>query len=280
MKTVLRETLRLSSAQLRRMKAAGSFSLNGERVFVTAPVRAGDVVTAELMEETPSFPPEEGPLSVIYEDGHLLAVDKCRGMILHPTHSRFTGTLANLAWGHIQAGGGEGCHALNRLDRDTGGVVLFAKNTWAAANTAAIPGSKNYLAVVCGVPEKASGRVELPIARASERDMKRLCDPAGQPACTDWTLLETRDGLSLLSLTLRTGRTHQIRVHMAAMGWPLLGDRLYGTAASLRRSAAMGEEMQCLWCRELRVLHPLTGEELGFSVRPSAEILRFFEFSP
>lgn len=279
-KSILRDTLHLSSAGLRRMKAAGSFSLNGERVFVTARVRPGDVVAAELRETPPAFPPEEGLLSVTYEDEHLLAVDKPRGIILHPTHSRFTGTLANLAWGHIRERGGEGCHALNRLDRDTGGVVLFGKNAWAAANTALVPGGKQYLAVVCGEPDAESGAVEFPIARISPGDMKRVCDPAGQAARTDWRLLRTREGLSLLSLTLHTGRTHQIRVHMAAQGWPLVGDRLYGTPESLRRSEAMGEGMQALWCRELRARHPLTGEELRFSVRPSAEILSFFDFSP
>ncbi len=279
LKSVLRSTLRLSAAQMRRLKAADAFLVNGEPVYADRLLRQGDALTLPMAEPEPAFPPEEGLLTVLFEDEHLLAVDKPRGIILHPTHSRFTGTLANLAWGHIRASGGDGCHAVNRLDRDTGGVVLFAKNAWACSRMSGAVEDKRYLAAVCGVPEAPEGCIDLPIRRLSERDMKRVTAPDGQSARTDWRLLASRDGLSLLELRLLTGRTHQIRVHCAAMGWPLLGDRLYGTEVSLERSEALGETMQALWCVNMTFRHPLDGRSLTLSVRPEGEILSFFDFS-
>ncbi len=279
LKNILRGTLRLSAAQLRRLKAADALSVNGERSFPDRLLRQGDVLVMDMREPEPSFPPEEGPLSILYEDEYLLSLDKPRGIILHPTHSRFTGTLANLAWGYIRASGGDGCHAVNRLDRDTGGVVLFAKNAWACSRMAGAVEDKRYVAAVCGVPETAEGSITFPIRRLSEREIKRVCAPDGQSARTDWQLLACREGLSLLELRLYTGRTHQIRVHCAAMGWPLLGDRLYGSEESLARSQALEQGMQALWCTRMAFRHPLDGQPVSLSANPAQEILSFFDFS-
>lgn len=278
LKSLLRDTLRLSATQLRRLKAADALFVNGLRAHVGQTLAAGDLVTLTLTEPPPSFPPEEGPLEILLEDEQLLAVNKPQGMILHPTHSRFTGTLANLAWSHIRASAGDGCHAVNRLDRDTGGVVLFAKNAWACSLLAGAVEEKIYVAAVCGVPEAAEGSITFPIRRASPEDMKRICAPDGQSARTDWRLLASREGLSLLELRLHSGRTHQIRVHGAAVGLPLLGDRLYGTAASLARSEALGQTCQALWCRRMVFHHPITGERVTVTAPVSAEIFAFFDF--
>ncbi|MBR4703071.1 MAG: RluA family pseudouridine synthase [Oscillospiraceae bacterium] len=280
LKSILRNELRLSTTLLRRLKAANGLTLNGLPAPVNASVRPGDRVCVLLTETPPEYPPEAGPLSVLYEDEFLLVLDKPQGIILHPTHSRFTGTLLNRAWDHILRSGGDGCHAVNRLDRDTGGVVLLAKNAWAHSVLSGAVEEKRYLAAVCGVPEEPSGSVTLPIRRQSETDMKRVCAPDGQSARTDWRLLSVREGLSLLELRLYTGRTHQIRVHCASMGWPLLGDRLYGTAVSLARSQALGIGLQALWCSRMVFPHPLTGELLRLEAGPSAEILSFFDFIP
>ncbi len=276
LKSILRNELRLSATLLRRLKAANTLTLNGSPARVSAEVRPGDRVRLVLTEEPPAYPPEEGPLRVIYEDEHLLVLDKPQGLILHPTHSRFTGTLLNYAWAHILRSGGDGCHAVNRLDRDTGGVVLLAKNAWAHSVLAGTPEEKTYLAAVCGVPEAESGSVTLPIRRISAADMKRVCASDGQSARTDWRRLASADGLSLLELRLFTGRTHQIRVHCAAMGWPLLGDRLYGTETSLARSEALGIRQQALWCCRMVVRHPLTGELLRLEALPPGEVPALF----
>jgi len=279
LKGLLRDTLRLSATQLRRLKAADALYLNGQSAHVGQTLAEGDLVTLTLTELPPAFPPEEGPLEVLLEDEFLLAVNKPQGLILHPTHSRFTGTLANLAWSYIRASGGDGCHAVNRLDRDTGGAVLFAKNAWACSLLSGAVEEKTYLAAVCGVPEAAEGSITLPIRRLSETDMKRICAPDGQSARTDWRLLASRDGLSLLELRLHTGRTHQIRVHCAAAGLPLLGDRLYGTEESLARSEALGLTCQALWCRRMVFPHPLTGQRITVTAPVSSEIFAFFDFS-
>jgi len=279
LKYVLRNTLRLSATQIRRLKAAGAFFINGEHGRMDQIIRCGDNLEVILSEPEPSFPAENGaPLIVLFEDEHLLVVDKPQGIILHPTHSRLTGTLANRAWEHIRAAGGDGCHAVNRLDRDTGGIVIFAKNAWACFRMTGAVTDKRYLAVVCGNPESESGTIDSPIRLSSDISMKRICAVDGQPARTDWQLLRHQNGLSLLELRLYTGRTHQIRVHCASMGWPLLGDRLYGTASSLATSAAIGVSFHALWCYKTVFLHPVDDHPVALTLCPTSEILSYFDF--
>lgn len=274
----LRNALRLSTTQIRRLKAADALLVNGTPVFSNYRLRAGDMVFLSMTEPAPVYPAETGLLCVLYEDDQLLAVSKPQGMLVHPTHSRFTGTLANRAWRHIRDAGGDGCHAVNRLDRDTGGVVLFAKNAWACSRMADGVTEKVYLAVACGEPAGESGRIELPIKRERPEDMRRVCAPDGAPAVTEYTVLERRAGLSLLRLRLLTGRTHQIRVHLAALGCPVLGDRLYGTAASMLRAAELDQTVQALWCVRMAFRQPLTGEGLVAEACPNAKIFEFFGF--
>ena len=268
LRSVLRGSLRLSAAMVRRLKAADAFRVNGASVHTDCRLQPGDEVSVILSEPAPDFPAEEGEVNILYEDEALLAADKPRGLIVHPTHSRLTGTLANRVWAHIQASGGDGCHIVNRLDRDTGGVVLFAKNSHVCALMGDAVREKIYRAVVCGVPEAPEGSITFPIRRLSEGDMKRICAEDGSEARTDYRLLESRDGLSLLELRLYTGRTHQIRVHCAEMGWPLLGDKLYGTEESLARSEELGATMQNLWCVHMSFVHPLTGEYITLEAPP------------
>ena len=268
LRNVLRSSLRLSAAMVRRLKAADAFRVNGVSVHTDYRMQPGDVLTLTLTEPEPDFPAENGELSVLYEDDCILAVDKPRGMIVHPTHARLTGTLANRVWGYIRGNGGDGCHIVNRLDRDTGGVVLFAKNSHVCALMGDAVTEKLYRAVVCGVPAQECGSITFPIRRLNETDMKRVCAEDGSEARTDYQVLESGNGLSLLELRLHTGRTHQIRVHCAEMGWPLLGDRLYGTEESITRSEALGETMQNLWCVRMTFRHPLTGEHITVEAPP------------
>ena len=272
LRPVLRESLRLSAAAVRQLKAADAIFVNGQPVHTDYRLAPGDRLTVRLTEPEPAFPAEEGPLSVLWEDEDYLAVDKPQGLIVHPTHSRLTGTLANAAWARIRSGGGEGCHILNRLDRDTAGVVLFAKNARACALMADRFTGKEYLAAVYGAPPAEAGSITLPIRRAAETDMRRVCAADGQPARTDYRLLETREDRSLLRLRLFTGRTHQIRVHCAACGFPLLGDRLYGTELSLACSDGLGLQAHALRCVSLRFRHPLTEEIVVLTAPPTERI--------
>lgn len=253
LKYILRRDMKVSAGLLRRAKAGGHIRINGEDVFVTRTVGAGDVAELELTEETPAVPAEEGPLDVLYEDPLLLAVNKPAGMFVHPTPNVITGTLLNRVLFHT----GGVAHAVNRLDRDTSGVVLFAKNAWAAA--APLELRKEYQAIVFGCPQEMEGAVELPIARASERDLMRVVREDGSQCRSEWRVERVFDGFSLLRLTPVTGRTHQLRVHCLAMGCPILGDKLYATEASAALSARLGIETQALHARRLEFTHPVTG---------------------
>ena len=272
LKYVLRDRLGLSATLLRRIKNGGAILLNGEPVFVTARLRAGDRLLLRFPPEEADFPPESGPLRVLWEDGLYLAADKPAGLLTHPSHSRYTGTLASFALHYVQSRGGETVHAVNRLDRDTSGVVLFSKCAWGKSLLREAQMEKRYLALVCGAPPQDAGLADLPIRRAAEREQRRIVAEDGAPARTRWRVLrrfETEDGAySLLLLRLETGRTHQIRVHMAALGCPLLGDKLYGTPASSALSAALGVPTQALHACLLRFPHPLTGEGVELRTLP------------
>lgn len=268
LKRVLRDRLYLSSAMLRRAKAEGRILLNGESVFVTVRVCENDRVEVHFPDEKADYPAENLPVSVLWEDEHFFAVDKPAGIITHPTHSRCSGTLANRALFYSLSHGGSGCHAVNRLDRDTGGIILFAKSSYAKSIAADLEYEKIYLAAVYGAPENRSGTVDLPIKRLNDADMRRITAEDGAPSVTHYELLESHSGFSLLRLRLETGRTHQIRVHMAAIGHPLLGDRLYGTSDSLALTESMGIPHHLLHAEKLSFRHPLTGAYISLCSRP------------
>lgn len=282
LQSLCRNELRLSAAQLRKLKADQGLLVNGSPAFASYVLSPGDQITALLREELPDYPPEPGELHILYEDALMLALEKPQGIIVHPTHSRNAGTLANAVWSYLLSEGEEGCHAVNRLDRDTGGVILFAKSAWACrllGEALAAPDTeKIYLAAVCGVPSPPDGRIELPIRRPDPRDLRREAGEPGEYAGTEYSLVESAEGCSLVRLRLLTGRTHQIRVHMSAMGWPLLGDRLYATPESAARSGELGQTIQALHCTELSFSHPLTGAMLRFRSRPDWPKLKFFSF--
>ncbi len=282
--SLCRRELRLSTTQLRRLKAEQGLLVNGSPAFASYPVAPGDEITALLREEAPEYPPEPGELRILHEDDLMLVLDKPQGLIVHPTHSRNTGTLANRVWAYLRAEGSEGCHAVNRLDRDTGGIILFAKSAWACrllGEALASPqAEKAYLAAVYGIPFPAQGRIDLSIRRPNPRDLRREAGEPGEAASTEYAVLEAREGCSLIRLRLLTGRTHQIRVHMRAVGCPLLGDRLYGTPESVSRSEALGQALQALHCCELTCPHPLTGEPLRFTSVPDWPVCKFFSFFP
>ena len=269
---VLRRELKASAAFVRRLKVCGALSVNGEPAFTDRVLHPGDVLTADVdaCEPASDLVPEELPLSVLLEEEGFLAVNKPAGLIVHPTRSRYRGTLCNAAAGYLLARGRlPAVHAVNRLDRDTSGVVLLAKNSYMHAlltNALRDPSArKTYLAVVCGSMPAPEGAVEAPIVRPDPADMRRTVREDGQRSLTRWKVLAEADGLSLLSVTPETGRTHQIRVHCAHLGCPLLGDRLYGTPASLAQGERYGVGAHLLHAYALEFPHPLTGDRVTLS---------------
>ena len=279
---VLRDELQISATLLRRMKRLQAISVNGEPAFTDRRLRPGETVTADVSAAEPpcGLIPEAGELSVLREDEGMLAVNKSPGILTHPTHARNTGTLLNAAAGYLAARGEPPvCHAVNRLDRDTSGVTVLAKNSYMKAFLAAelAEGGKEYLALVLLGPPTDEGVADMPIGREEPPGMRRFVTGSGQRAVTRWRVLARREGAALVSLALETGRTHQIRVHMAALGCPVLGDRLYATADSAALSERMGIARQALHARSLRYYDRLTGRETTLTApvtRPEFDAFR------
>ncbi|MBQ3107689.1 MAG: RluA family pseudouridine synthase [Firmicutes bacterium] len=279
--SVLRRELQLSATLVRRLKAVQGIFADGEPVFTNHPVTPGMQVSVNLALAEPPCDnlPETGEVAVLWEDAGCLAVAKPAGVLVHPSHARNTGTLANFVAGYLQTREGSGaCHAVNRLDRDTSGVVLFAKNSYMKdrLSQALADSKKEYLALVCGKMPQGAGVIDLPSARLREGDMLRGVLPEGQRAVTHYETLWTgaREGvcLSLLRLRLETGRTHQIRVHMASLGHPLAGDPVYGPKKDTLKANG---QMLHAWL--LGFIHPRTGEYMEFQAPLPAEFEQVLE---
>ena len=269
----LREEMQLSAGLMNRLKWQEKLFVNGNPVHTDYAVQPGDVITVPLDEPVPDYPAEDGPLTVLYEDEHLLAVDKPAGMLIHPSRSRFDGTLANLVLGYYQKTGQQSAfHPLTRLDRDTFGVVLIAKNSHIHTLLQQCDVQKTYYAMVYGCPENKNGTIDAPIDRLPLPSLLRQVSPTGKPSVTEYTLLETRGDFSKLALRPVTGRTHQLRVHCAYMGWPILGDPQYGSEASQKVSQELGLTSQILCARQIDLCHPVTDAPLRILSKMEVEI--------
>lgn len=268
----LRRELGMSSSLVKRLKWQQALLVNGLCVRTDYPVVPGDEITVLLAEERPEFPAENGPLENLYEDEALLALDKPAGLLMHPSFYRNSGTLANYVLGYY-ARTGQACavHPVSRLDRDTFGVVLLAKNAHIHAEMmqALQTGQvyKTYEALVWKGPEANSGVWKFPIARRPGESLLREVRADGQRAETMFTVLQREEDRSVLRLNPVTGRTHQLRVHCAHAGCPILGDLQYGTAESLALSEALGLPHQQLLARQLVFRHPMSGEVLCLESR-------------
>jgi 23S rRNA pseudouridine1911/1915/1917 synthase len=220
-----------------------------------------------MPEEAPRFqsrrpPPEPEALdiTILYEDESLIAIDKAPGMVVHPTYRNWSGTLLNGVLWHLRArrereSSGATPHIITRLDKDTSGVVLIAlmPELHAQVQRQAEAGGvrKQYLAVVRGVPAPPRGSISLPLGRSLEDRRRVVVTPAGQHSHTEYEVLSSSNGHSLVRCELRTGRTHQIRVHLATQGWPIAGDRVYGGPDD-----AVGRQALHAW--RVALTHPLT----------------------
>lgn len=259
----LREEMGMSAGLMNRLKWQEKLFVNGMPQHTDYPVKPGDVITVPLDEKTPDYPAENGPLTILYEDDHLLAVDKPAGMLIHPSRSQFSGTLANLVTGYYRRTGQEcAFHPITRLDRDTFGIVLLAKNAHVHALLQAAPMEKTYHALVYGSPAKPDGTIDAPIARRPLPSLLRYISPEGKPSQTRYHLLAQWEDHSKLSLQPLTGRTHQLRLHCAYMGFPILGDPQYGSEVSQQFSHDRGLTHQQLCAKQLHFLHPVTDQPL------------------
>lgn len=237
---ILAGPLEFSGRQIRRLKfQEDGILLAGQRVRTVQQVHSGEWLQITLREQGENrMIPGRTQLPVLYEDEDLLAVNKPPGMVTHPSPGHYADSVLNClaAMGKNQSR----FHLLGRLDRDTSGILLFAKHTAAAAALARQREKgvlqKQYLAWVSGCPAEDGGEVAFPLAPAELGRME--VSPQGKPALTRYRVVRRGTVCSLVFLTLGTGRTHQIRVHMAAIGHPLMGDPLYGVAAGEKQGAA------------------------------------------
>lgn len=269
----LKNELKMSAGLINRLKWQNLIFVNGKPEHNDYIVQPGDIITAHLDDPQPEYPAEDGPLTILFEDEHLLAVDKPAGMLVHPSRSQFTGTLANYVLGHYRRTG-QSCafHPITRLDRDTFGIVLLAKNSHIHSLLQILPVRKTYHALVYGGPETDNGIIDAPIARKPLPSLLREIHPDGKPSSTEYRVLDRKEELCKLELQPITGRTHQLRLHCAHKGFPILGDPQYGSEASRALSKKMDLSHQLLCAKSLEFSHPITGEPLQINSKMDVNI--------
>ena len=231
--------------------------LDGEPIRTIDRLRAGAVLTLNLPQDKSTAEPQPAEFEVIYEDEDILVINKPAGLAMHPTHNHQGDTLANaVAYYLTQKGKDAVFRVAGRLDKGTSGIVVCALHKMAASK---LNGSydKTYIAIAEGVYE-GIGTIDAPIIRPDPMKTLRAVGEGGEEAITHWTSLGCKNNLSLLEITLETGRTHQIRVHFASQGTPLAGDEMYGGHTDrIQRHA--------LHCAKLEMNHPVTDEKMVFT---------------
>lgn len=269
----LRGELKMSASLMNKLKWGDGIRVNSMPQHTNYPVKPGDVITVSLDEETPQYPAEDGPLTILYEDDYILVTDKPTGMLIHPSRVRNEGTLANFVAGYYRrTGQNSAFHPVTRLDRDTFGIVLLAKNAHIHSLLQETDIRKTYHAWVFGGPEEDRGSINAPIARNPLPSLLRCVSPEGKPALTEYRVLERTEKLCKLELRPVTGRTHQLRVHCAYMGFPIVGDSQYGSPESQAFSAELGLSSQMLCAKGLEFVHPILGKKLVLESRMDAQI--------
>ncbi|MCU6710314.1 RluA family pseudouridine synthase [Paenibacillus sp. J5C_2022] len=271
-RTVLQRRLGVSRKLLSQVKLTEhGLTVNGRRVYTTAIVSAGDIIQLRMLrEESDDILPEDIPIRIIYEDEYLLIVNKPAGMIVHPTHGHYTGTLANGVVRHWKTVGEKvRFRPIHRLDEDTSGLVAIAKTGYVhqqlSEQLQAGTVDKQYLACVYSIPAPSDGTVQGPIDRDPERPHYRIVTPDGYPSVTHYETVRTykwgeRTGgaASVVRLKLETGRTHQIRVHMRHIGCPLIGDKMYSIEPLTVQELEAAVGRQALHAERLGLTHPMT----------------------
>ncbi len=267
----------LTRSAVQGLLSKDSVLVNGKAVSKNYKLRSGDEVSVEIPEPQPmDAVPEDIPLDIIYEDSDLLVVNKPKGMVVHPAHGNYTGTLVNALLHHC----GDSLSGINgvirpgivhRIDKNTSGLLIVAKNDAAHLHLAeqikAHSFTREYEAVAVGAFKEPSGTVDAPIGR-HKTDRKKMCvtQENSRNAVTHYEVLKQYGGYAHVRLRLETGRTHQIRVHLAYIGHPVLGDDVYGKPYK-------GLEGQCLHARKIGFIHPSTGEYMEFS----SELPEYFQ---
>ncbi len=260
LKEIIYGRLRLSRGLLRRMRSGGAVYLNGQPAYITQRGQTGDELAIEFADSQSALEPEPIPLDIVYEDSSVLVVNKPAGLAVHPTRTYPAGTLANgIAALWKERGYRRRVRLLHRLDRETSGLLMVAKEPYAYQRLSLQfqDGTlkRRYLALVAGSLQEPSGTICQPIGRqlgGGGHSLRRSVATDGREAVTHYELLQRYQGCSLVRLSLETGRTHQIRVHMAWLGHPLLGDDMYG-------GPTQWFNRQALHAYAMEFVHPRSG---------------------
>ena len=267
----------LTRSAVQGLLTKGGVLVNGSVVSKNYKLRSGDVIDVEIPDPQPmDAVPEDIPLDIVYEDSDLLVVNKPKGMVVQPAHGNYNGTLVNALLHHC----GDSLSGINgvirpgivhRIDKNTSGLLIVAKNDSAHLHLAeqikAHSFTREYEAVAVGSFREHEGTVDAPIGR-HKVDRKKMCvtQENSRNAVTHYTVLKQYGGYAHVRLRLETGRTHQIRVHLAYIGHPVLGDDVYGKPYK-------GLDGQCLHARKIGFIHPTTGEYMEFS----SELPEYFQ---
>lgn len=275
-KEVLKIEFSMSDRLLLKLKKLQKISLNRKIVYVHHPIQKGDIIQCDLEyeEDNSNIVPTSLPLSILYEDEGYLVIDKPAGIPVHPSCDHYADSLSNrVRYYFDQIGLKKKIRPVNRLDKDTSGLVIFAKNEYMQEclikQMKTKEFIKKYIAIVNGHLENEKGTINAPIARKENSIIERCVSLDGEIAITHYQVLSTKqieelfhnkilgkvNDFDIVECTLETGRTHQIRVHMAHIGHPLLGDTLYGTSSSLI-------SRQALHCYYMKFIHPLNKQEV------------------
>ena len=274
----LSEKLELSRSKVQKLIKEKLVTVNGKNVNGSYQVKLNDEIEVndDLNYEI-NVEPENINIDVVYEDEDLLVINKKSGMVVHPAPGHYTGTLVNALLNRFNITGGEQHRPgiVHRLDKDTSGLMLVAKNEWTHEKLSEMISkkevSRHYLAIVSGLIKHDTGTIDAPIGRdASDRQKMAVTDQNAKDAITHFKVLEQFKENTLIECILETGRTHQIRVHLAYINHPVLNDPAYGKG----KATAFG---QMLHSKSIKFKHPRTGKEIFFEIEPPKEFVEKLE---
>ncbi|MBQ2897686.1 MAG: RluA family pseudouridine synthase [Clostridia bacterium] len=261
---ILKKHFKLSSRLITKLKQSGGIILNGEVVTVRKTVKVGDTLCIVMPQSvSPNVIPVNLPLNILYEDQDILAVNKPKNMPVHPSMNNYNNTLGNAVM-YYYKNSPFVYRPVNRLDRDTTGIVIIAKTPQASHDLSRQMQEgefkKEYLAILSGTPSPEYGIIDAPIKREQESIIKRCVDENGQKAITEYVIIDKNSDCSVAHIKLHTGRTHQVRVHFAHIGHPLMYDYLYGIEEK--------DKTFNLHCYKLTFFHPVTKEHVTLICNP------------